>query len=168
MSVSAARDYSLRVHFSPVLHHVLCAVVAVVMTARAAHAASAYIRVNQVGYVAGASKRAYLMATGSEAGATFAVKNSSGTVVYSAPVGASVGKWGKFADVYPLDFYSVSTPGTYTISVTGRIAATSPAFRIDTPTNLFSTPLANALYFYESERDGPDFIANALRTAPDI
>jgi hypothetical protein len=31
---------------------------------------------SQVGYVAGGTKRAYLMASGSETGATFSVKNS--------------------------------------------------------------------------------------------
>ncbi len=126
---------------------------------------SAYIRVNQVGYVEGTTKRAYLMASGAETGATFAVKNSSGTTVYSASVGASVGAWGTFADVYALDFDSVTTAGTYTISVASPIAATSVAFKIDTGANLYSTPLANSLYFYESERDGPNYIPNALRTA---
>ena len=31
---------------------------------------------------------------------------------------------------------------------------------------LYARPLANALYFYENERDGPDFIHTALRSAP--
>src|SRR5215469_13106390 len=97
--------------------------------------AAAYIRVNQVGYIGSGSKRAYLMASGAETGATFAVKNSSGTTVYSASVGSSVGSWGSFPDVYALDFDSVTTAGTYTISVTAPIAATSSAFKIDTASN---------------------------------
>src|SRR5260370_42004919 len=75
-----------------------------------AHAASAYIRVNQVGYPGSSTKRAYLMASGAETGATFAVKNSSGTTVYSASVGTSLAAWGTFTRVYALDFDSVSTP----------------------------------------------------------
>ena len=51
----------------------------------------AFVRVNQVGYPANASKRAYLMASASEAGASFSVKNSSGTVVYTANIGAALG-----------------------------------------------------------------------------
>ena len=128
--------------------------------------AAAFVRVNQVGYPATATKRAYLMASGSEAGATFSVKNSSGTTVYSAAIGANLGAWGTFPDVYALDFDSVSAAGTYVISVAAPIAATSPSFRIDTAANLYSTPLANTLSFYENERDGPNYIASALRTAP--
>src|SRR6266849_1850184 len=131
-----------------------------------AHAASAYIRVNQVGYAGSSTKRAYLMASGAETGATFAVKNSSGTTVFSASVGTSLGAWGTFTSVYALDFDSVTTAGTYTISVASPIAATSPAFKIDTAANLYGTPLANSLFYYETSRDGPNYIPNTLRTAP--
>jgi len=128
--------------------------------------AAAFVRVNQVGYAAGANKRAYLMASASETGATFAVKNASGITVFSGPIGLNLGSWSaSFPNVYALDFNSAATAGTYTISVSGPIAATSPSFRIDTATNLYSTPLANTLYFYENERDGANFIPTALRTA---
>jgi endoglucanase len=135
--------------------------------ARAA-AATAFVRVNQIGYAAAShAKRAYLMASAAETGAVFSVRNASGATVYSAPVGASLGKWSpSYPDVYTLDFNPVMTAGTYTITVTGPIAATSPSFRIDTGTGLYSGPLANSLSFYQTERDGPNFIANALRTAP--
>ena len=145
-------------------HFSLIAFVVIVASA-VGHAASAFIRVNQVGYIGSASKRAYLMATASEAGATFAVKNSSGTTVFSAGVGTSLGAWGTFTSVYALDFDSVSTAGTYTISVASPVAATSPAFKLDTGANLYATPLANALNYYETSRDGPNFIPNPLRTA---
>jgi endoglucanase len=130
-----------------------------------AGAATAYVRVNEVGYVEGASKRAYLMATAAETGATFSVK-SGATTVYSAVIGAKLGSWGSYPDVYALDFDAVRGAGTYTISVTGPVAATSPSFKIDTAANLYSTPLANTLSFYENERDGPNYIASAQRTAP--
>jgi endoglucanase len=126
---------------------------------------SSFVRVHQTGYVASASKRAYLMTSASSTGASFSVLNSSGSPVYSAAIGASQGTWGTFTHVYALDFDSVSTAGTYTISVSGSISASSPSFRIDTGANLYSTPLANTLYFYENERDGANFIATPLRTA---
>jgi len=140
----------------------------IVLIATAVQAQNAFIRVNQVGYVTTANKRAYLMASASENGATFSLKNSSGTTVYSAPIGLNLGSWsGSYPNVYALDIpTSVTTAaGTYTISVSGPIAATSPSFKIDTAANLYSTPLANTLYFYENERDGPNFITAALRTA---
>ena len=149
-----------------ILSHILVVALTLFLGADLAHAASAYIRVNQVGYAGSSTKRAYLMASGAETGSTFAVKNSSGTTVFSASVGTSLGAWGSFTSVYALDFDSVSTAGTYTISVASPIAATSPAFKIDTAANLYSTPLTNSLYYYETSRDGPNYIPNALRTAP--
>src|SRR5439155_13525464 len=91
----------------------------------------------------------------------------SGITVYSAPIGANLGSWSTaYPDVYALDFNTVTTADTYTIVVAGPIAATSPPFRIDPNTSLYSGALANALSFYQTERDGPNFVANALRTAP--
>ncbi|HKD15857.1 MAG TPA: glycoside hydrolase family 9 protein, partial [Candidatus Angelobacter sp.] len=126
---------------------------------------SAFVRVNQVGYVATAPKRAYLMASASEAGATFSLRNSAGTAVLTGSIGASLGSWGSFPNVYAIDFDSVSIAGTYSIAVSGPIATTSSAFTIDTAANLYTTPLANSLFFYQNERDGPNFIATPLRTA---
>src|SRR5205814_3201666 len=92
------------------------------------------VRVNQLGYPSGGAKRAYLMASGAETGATFTIKNSSGTSVFGpTAIGANLGSWsGGYPDVYALDFNSFVTAGTYTISVSGPIAATtSPTFKID-------------------------------------
>jgi len=128
--------------------------------------ASAFVRVNQLGYETTGTKRAYLMASASEAGATFSLKNSSGVVVYMASIGSLLGSWSSaYPDVYALDFDSFQTSGTYTIAVSGPQATTSPAFKIDTGTNVYSGALTNALSFYENERDGPNFIASPLRTA---
>lgn len=135
--------------------------------ARAA-TASAFVRVDQLGYAsASQAKRAYLMASAAETGAMFSVKDAAGAVVYSAPVGADLGKWStSYPHVYAIDFNQVTTAGTYAITVTGPVAAASPSFRIDTGPSLYSGALANSLSFYQNERDGPDFIASALRTAP--
>jgi endoglucanase len=128
---------------------------------------SAFVRVNQVGYPTGAAKRAYLMSSVAELGATFSVKNESGDIVFTGPVGASLGSWSRtYSFVYPLDFDGLITPGTYTIEVAGPLAASSPSFKIDTGPNVYGDALANSLFFYQTERDGPNFIANQLRTAP--
>ena len=127
-------------------------------------AAATYLRVNQVGYESGQSGRAYVMTTSSVTSESFQVLNSSGAVVDSGTVGTTTGKWGSY-HVYPIDF-TVTGMGNYTIKVLGSVSASSPVFAINTAANLYKKPLANALDFYRVQRDGPDYIASALRTAP--
>ncbi len=128
---------------------------------------SAFVRLNQVGYDLDGSKRAYLMSSEPETGATFAVLDAGGSTVFTAAVGPNQGSWSaRYPDVYVLNFDPVSTVGTYTITVSGPIEASSPAFRVDTAAALYRRPLANALFFYQVQRDGPDFIRSALRSAP--
>jgi endoglucanase len=138
--------------------------------ASATAASSAYVRVNQIGYeTANPPFQAYLMSTASESGATFSVVNSEGVTVYSSAIGALLGTWGNSKkltyDVYSLSF---AVPGgdIYTISVTGPVAATSPKFAVNTPDTLYPGLLLNTLWFYETDRDGPNYIPNALRSAP--
>jgi endoglucanase len=126
-------------------------------------AENAFVRVNQLGYEAGCSGRAYLMATGSESGAIFHVLNAKGASVFSSAIGANLGAWGKFT-VYALDF-KVGNAGVYTIDVNGPMPATSPSFRIGSSEQLYSQGLANALSFYQNQRDGQHFIKTPLRTA---
>ena len=74
----------------------------------AAASGAAFVRVNQVGYPAGASKRAYLLSSVPEPGATFRVTNARGRVVLTAPVGAALGRWSaRFPEVYAIDFSRV-------------------------------------------------------------
>jgi endoglucanase len=131
---------------------------------------SGYVRVSQVGYEAGeAPLRAYLMSTRPDGGATFQVIDSKGAIAHSGHVGALLGTWSHSQkvtyEVYALDF---TVPGgdLYTISVSGPVAASSPRFAVDSREALYSGLLLNTLFFYETERDGADFIPNALRTEP--
>ncbi len=135
-----------------------------------ARAQAAYVRVSQVGYEAGETPfRAYLMSTAAVSGGTFKVANSKGATAYSGHVGALLGTWShskkETYDVYALDF---SVPGgeLYTISVSGPVTADSPRFAVDSPDTLYSGLLLNTLFFYETERDGANFVPNALRTEP--
>jgi endoglucanase len=135
-----------------------------------ARAQSAYVRVSQAGYEAGQTPfRAYLMSTAAESGANFKVVGSNGATAYSGRVGALLGTWSHSKtvtyDVYALDF-NVPEGQLYTISVTGPVAAGSPRFAVDGRDALYSGLLLNTLFFYETERDGANFISNALRTAP--
>jgi endoglucanase len=128
---------------------------------------AAYVRVNQVGYPAASSKRAYLMSKDLETGATFAVKNAAGTTVFSGAIGADLGAWSStFAHVYALDFNTVPAAGTYRVVVTGPAPATSPPFRVGTGISVYGGALRNGLAFYQVQRDGPNYVPSALRTAP--
>jgi len=127
-----------------------------------------FIRVNQVGYPSAGAKRAYLMSAHEETGATFSVVSSpDAAIVFSGTVGPSLGSWSaRFGHVYALDFDPVAAPGVYTISLGGRTPASSPPFSIAAAGAVYEAPLANALSFYQNERDGPEFIPSALRTMP--
>ncbi len=131
---------------------------------------SAYVRVNQAGYeINEIPYRAYLMSTAPEQNATFEVLNSSGDTVYSGKVGAPLGIWSHSItvtyQVYALDFNAIAGD-IYKIEVTGPVQANSPRFAVDSKQVLYSGLLLNALFFYQTQRDGPNFIANALRTGP--
>jgi hypothetical protein len=128
-----------------------------------AYAADAYVRVSLIGYESGLSAAAYLMTTSTVSGETFQIVNANGKVVGSGNVEELSGIWGNYS-IYPLTF-TVFSPGTYKISVSGSVSATSPKFAVDTPVNLYSAALANTFSFYQNERDGADYIPSALRNA---
>ena len=128
-----------------------------------AAAVTGYVRVNQIGYEVGLSARAYLMTSSAVNGATYRVLNSGGHTVASGSVGAKLGTFGAYS-IYPIDF-TLGATGNYTVRVSGQVSATSPVFPVDTAANLYTTPLANSLNFYQVERDGPNFIPSPLRSA---
>ncbi len=148
-------------------------------------AQAVYLRVNQAGYEAGHSPfRAYAMSKSSVSrlttnsndpliGATFDVVNSKGVIADSGHIAphALVGTWAHSNtvtySVYALDF---NVPGgdLYTIALSGPLLppqASSPVFAVDSPDVLYPGLLLNTLFFYETERDGKNFIPNALRTS---
>jgi endoglucanase len=127
----------------------------------------AQVRVDQLGYAIGASKRAYLMSSGSDRGVVYRVDDSAGRAVFSGRVESDMGAWSAaYPHVYALDFNALQRAGTYTIAVGSPAVATSPSFRIDSPARLYTPAMAKALSFYENERDGASFIPSALRSAP--
>lgn len=133
-------------------------------------AQSAYVRVNQAGYESGeAPFRAYLMCKSPLTPATFNVANSKGKIRYSGSSGALLGTWSHNNTVtyyvYPVDF-NVAAGDLYTISVSGSATAVSPTFAVDGRDALYSGLLLNSLFFYQTQRDGANFVPNALRAAP--
>ena len=131
---------------------------------------TAFVRVSQVGYEVGNTPaRAYLMSSVADTGSTFSVRDALGHVAYNARVGEHLGTWSNSKQlvyqVYALDFL-VPRGSSYTLTVSGALSATSPRFAVDQPGVLYPGLLLNTLFFYETQRDGPDFIKNALRSAP--
>ena len=133
---------------------------------------AAAIRVDQVGYPSAAAQRAEIMTTTNQpkgirwvlvrAGA----KAGSCTIAASGTARRDLGSWSKrYGFVWAVSF-RMARPGSYRLGLAGSPAVTSPWFRIGAAAQLYARPLANALSFYQNERDGPDFIASALRTAP--
>jgi endoglucanase len=129
-------------------------------------AVSPQIRVNQVGYQPMEVKRAVLMATNTMSG-TFSVV-SNGISVFSAAIPASsAGNWTtKFTNTYLLDFSSVTNPGVYAIQVASTVNVTSPPVTIALAPALYRPLLTNALFYYQSSRDGPNVITNVISRKP--
>ena len=145
------------------------AVLTTAARAAAAGAPAAAIRVDQVGYPSGAAKLAEIMTKARPSGALrwVVVRAGSCTVAASGVARQDLGAWSKrYGWVWAARFSGVRAPGRYRVGILGDAGAASPWFMIGPPAQLYARPLANALYFYENERDGPDFIHTALRSAP--
>lgn len=128
--------------------------------------ADAYVRVNQVGYDVASPIRAYLLSTRSATGMAFEVVADDGSVAAAGQVGEDVGGWNAtFGHVQAVDV-DVLEPGTYTIVVDLATPVTSPPFEVGDPTDLFAPLLANALTFYQAQRDGPRVVGTVLDRRP--
>jgi endoglucanase len=136
---------------------------------KAAGAPAAAVRVDQVGYPSGAAKLAEIMTKARPSGDLHwvLVRAGSCTVAASGVARQNLGAWSKrYGWVWAARFSQVRAPGRYRVGILGDASAASPWFAIGSAARLYARPLANALYFYENERDGPDFIHTPLRSAP--
>ncbi len=154
-----------------------------------AAAPAAAIRVDQVGYPSGAAKLAEIMTKAKPHGGLpggglpgaglpgaglpggglhwVVVRAGSCAVAASGVARQDLGSWSKrYGWVWAARFTGVQAPGRYRVGILGDASAASPWFTIGPAAQLYARPLANALYFYENERDGPDFTHTPLRNAP--
>jgi endoglucanase len=128
----------------------------------------AQLRVDQVGYLPGDVKHAYLMAPEPLSHATWRVVGSSGSVVASGAVGStSRGSWNaQYPQVYDVTFSGLKTPGRYHLVVQGGATAISPSFSIASPSSLYGPVVANGVAFYQVQRDGAEMTAGGLDRQP--
>lgn len=128
-------------------------------------------RVDQAGYPAGAPKVGEVMSGLRKPPSRrwLLVRRTPCQVAASGQLTDGLGSWNRgYLSVWRVNFTKVHRPGSYRLQVQmGRsVTSASPWFRIGPGASLYRQPLANALSFYQNERDGPDFIRSALRTAP--
>lgn len=133
--------------------------------ARTGAAGNLLIRVDQVGYVAGCAKLALVMSDRPLAGPPrFQVNGAGGRVALTGIVGPRRGSWStRWRYVYPLDFSALHAAGSYDIQLG---AVRSPSFRIGAARSLYDPLTANAVSFFQAQRDGPHVIAGALDRQP--
>ncbi|MEV6608960.1 glycoside hydrolase family 9 protein [Kutzneria sp. NPDC051319] len=151
------------------MHGVTAAIAALTAIASAVSpavpaATTAQIRVDQVGYATGEAKAAYLMGTTANAGAAFTVVDAAGKSVLTGKVGASTGKWSTaYSAVYPINLTALKTKGTYQVKVGGT---TSPTFKVDSASALFSPLADDTVTFFQMQRDGQDVIPGTMDRKP--
>ena len=136
---------------------------------KAAAAPAVAVRVDQVGYPAGAAKLAEIMTASRPRHPLrwLLIRAGSCRVAASGLARQDLGSWStRYRWVLAAGFSGVHAPGWYRLGVAGDPASASPWFQIGPAAAVYARPLANALSFYAAERDGPDFIRSALRTAP--
>jgi hypothetical protein len=115
------------------------------------------VRVDQVGYASGETKRAVLMADAPAAGHRFLVVNEQGRTVLTGRVGPTAGRWNRrYGAVHPIDVSTLRRPGSYRIRVDGVVGGTSPAFRVGSRRALFRHLVDDTVRFFQAQRDGAD------------
>jgi endoglucanase len=122
------------------------------------------VRVNQVGYVTSAHKRAYVVSPATCAGLGFDVRQGS-TTILSGLTGADLGSWNpSYPHVCPVDFDGLNAPGIYRVVLAGGPA--SPSFAVDSAHALYAPLVDNAVTFFRDQRDGSDAVGGPLGLRP--
>jgi hypothetical protein len=129
---------------------------------------TAFVRVNQVGYIADQPKEAILLSSGPVQGAFSIIDATSGLTVFTGPIpAANEGPWNlAYANTCRLDFSSVTAAATYFVRLSGGANVVSPLFRIGSPAQLYTDRLSHLLFYFQAQRDGPDVIPSVLSRRP--
>jgi endoglucanase len=125
-------------------------------------------RFNQVGYVQAGPKRLLAMTPRTVASPRFSVllfRNGYPSGGHTVLRGTATGpvRWNARRVVYTLDFSRLRTPGRYRVRFAG---ARSPVLRIAPAAQLYGPLTANALAFFQSQRDGAEVLSGPLHRVP--
>ena len=135
--------------------------------AQAAPTARMLVRVNQVGFTAGASKRAVVMSPAAAGGMHWQVVDSGGEAVLAGRLGAALPAWSTgFPYEYAIDLTPLHAAGAYRVLVGSGVYASSPLFRVASGHSLYAPLAAHALRFYLAQRDGADVDSSVLDRQP--
>ncbi|MFA3875652.1 glycoside hydrolase family 9 protein [Streptomyces sp. MMCC 100] len=130
--------------------------------------APAAIRVNQVGYVAGEKKFAYVMGgRDTLADAGFEVLDERGDTAEHGSLGPSLGGWNDtYTAVRTIDLSSLDRTGTYRLRLVGADAGPETRFRVAPARQLLDPLRADTVRFFGTQRDGEDVLADATGREP--
>ncbi|MEV0186028.1 glycoside hydrolase family 9 protein [Streptomyces sp. NPDC050625] len=167
---SSARRTSRRLRSATLLATTVAMASTAVVLAPPANAVTsqAEVRVNQVGYIVGETKQAFVMGKSSSlSDAGFRVVDGNGTTVATGGLSASTGSWNTAYDsVHAIDLTSVNTPGTYHVELTGSASGTSPAFKVATARNLMDPLIKDNIRYFQGQRDGADVNSSVMNRQP--
>jgi endoglucanase len=129
---------------------------------------TAFVRVNQQGWLRHETKQAILMASGPLGHTTFAVVGHRGHVVLRGTVPSTpVGSWSsRFPAVYRLDLSALHKPGRYRIRTHGAVSISSPHFLVAGAEDLYSPILDHGVAFDQNQRDGDQQLPGPLDRQP--
>lgn len=137
--------------------------------AEASATPDAVIRVDQVGYGVGETKRAFVMSdAGTLNGARFTVLDVNGAEVLSGELSKGSTGWNDtYSAVRTVDFSAVDDPGRYSIQVDGPdLHSKSPSFAV-APVETLAQPLADlSVHFFQAQRDGVDVLPHVMDRKP--
>ncbi|CAM5325309.1 hypothetical protein STENM36S_01751 [Streptomyces tendae] len=130
--------------------------------------APAAIRVNQVGYVSGEKKFAYVMGDRDTlADAEFEVLDEHGDTAEHGSLGPSLGDWNStYTAVRTIDLSSLHRTGTYRLRLAGAAGDPEVRFRVAPARQLLDPLRADTVRFFGTQRDGEDVLADATGRVP--
>ncbi|MEU1870844.1 glycoside hydrolase family 9 protein [Streptomyces sp. NPDC019793] len=131
-------------------------------------AAPVALRVNQVGYVSGEAKFAYVMGDRDTlADAEFEVLDERGGTAGHGALGPSLGGWnGTYTAVRAIDLSSLRRTGTYRLRLVGADGDPEARFRVAPARRLLDPLRADTVRFFGTQRDGEDVLADATGRVP--